>query len=528
MKKTIQQCGLITVIILLLTTFAQPVFALIDWSGNLDPNDPTTWTSSTYAYIGKTSDGTLGVNEGDTVVANRSYIGNDPCSTGEVTIDGVGSTWTNTFFIYIGNYGDGILDITDGGTVNNSNAFVAYRADSNSSVTVEGPNSLWNNTGGIYIGRGGNGTLDVNDGGEVKSNGESSIGYSDGSTGEVTVNGIGSKWTNNFSSYVGYYGDGTMNITNGGVASSSDGYISRYSGSTSDVTVDGPNSMWNITGGNGALTIGLLGNGTLEITDGGAVSNNYGYLGSNPDSTGEVNVDGPGSTWTNNKYLNVGYYGNGTLNVTGAGTVISEWDGNIGYESGSTGAVTIDGPGSTWTNNQALYVGCNGSGTLTISNGGLVSVNLALNLDTNLNGDGFINIASGGKLAKKGNANGTLAGFLALVSGTDAIRYWHSTFGNWDDITSATLNVDYTLTYLTEGDLAGYTVLTVHVPGPPDPDVHRDGVIDMLDFADFTSQWLDVNCIGPDWCGRADIDYSGDVGFSDLQILTENWLDGVE
>ena len=40
---------------------------------------------------------------------------------------------------------------------------------------------------------------------------------------------------------------------------------------------------------------------------------------------------------------------------------------------GSTGAATVDGAGSTWTNSGALYVGNSGTGTLTIRNGGGVS-----------------------------------------------------------------------------------------------------------------------------------------------------------
>ncbi len=524
MKKAIRHIGLIAVIIFLLTIFTQPVLAAIVWSGDIDPANPATWTSTTDGYIGKTLDGTLDINDGDAVTDSRGYIGSNPGATGTVTVDGIGSMWTNSGFVYVGNYGDGTLNITDGGTVSNTIAFVAYRPDSISDVTVDG--STWTNTGGIYIGRDGNGTLDVKAGGTASSNGESSIGYSLGATGSVTVDGIDSGWTNTSSLNIGYYGNGTLDVTGGGVVSSNDAYVGRYADSISDVTIDGIGSMLNINGRNGTLSIGLLGEGTMEISDGGTVSNNYGYVGSNLDSTGKVTIDGPGSMWTNNKYLRVGYYGNGTLNITGGSKVISEWDGGIGYELGSTGAVAVDGPGSTWANNDALYVGRYGSGRLTITNGGLVSVDLALNIDTDGDGDGFIYIASGGQLAKKGNAGGTLTGFLGLLTGTDAIRYWN--VSNWADITCATYGVDYSLTYLTEGELAGYTVLTVFVPGPPDPDIDRDGDVDMQDFAELALHWLDTGCTEHDWCGLADIDYSGDVGFSDLQILTEHWLEGAE
>jgi hypothetical protein len=54
-----------------------------------------------------------------------------------------------------------------------------------------------------------------------------------------------------------------------------------------------------------------------------------------------------------------------------------------------------------------------------------------------------------------------------LIYGTDDIRYWDESVGGWANIAGATAGNDYRLTYLTKGDLAGYTVLTViAVPEP--------------------------------------------------------------
>ena len=54
--------------------------------------------------------------------------------------------------------------------------------------------------------------------------------------------------------------------------------------------------------------------------------------------------------------LYVGYFGNGTLTIRNGGAV-SNGFGFIGVDSGSTGAATVDGAGSTWTNSGDLYVG---------------------------------------------------------------------------------------------------------------------------------------------------------------------------
>ena len=51
--------------------------------------------------------------------------------------------------------------------------------------------------------------------------------------------------------------------------------------------------------------------------------------------------------------------------------------GYVGYEYGSSGAVTVDGVdpngiGSRWSNNAELIVGQSGNGTLDVTNGGQV------------------------------------------------------------------------------------------------------------------------------------------------------------
>ena len=52
--------------------------------------------------------------------------------------------------------------------------------------------------------------------------------------------------------------------------------------------------------------------------------------------------------------------------------------------------VTIDGAGSTWTNRFSLYVGSNGSGTLNIANGGLVTVGTDVWIDRYSHSEGTL------------------------------------------------------------------------------------------------------------------------------------------
>ena len=90
------------------------------------------------------------------------------------------------------------------------------------------------------------------------------------------------------------------------------------------------------------LCIGDANTGTLDITNGGTVSNAGCFVGFNAGSTGAVTVDGNGSTWTNDGDLNVGFNGNGTLMIAGGGLVSNAW-GYIGRGVDSNATVTVDG-----------------------------------------------------------------------------------------------------------------------------------------------------------------------------------------
>jgi T5SS/PEP-CTERM-associated repeat protein len=231
-----------------------------------------------------------------------------------------------------------------------------------------------------------------------------------------------------------------------------------------------------------------------------------------------VAVNGAGSAWNNSGSLFVGYNGTGTLKINNGGT-ISNTDGYIGRNSTSTGTVTVDGAGSIWTNTDDLYVGFDGQGTLTISNKGLVSVKGTLSIDGNEDGASFITMASGGKLAIYGDAYDSISEFLGLVSGTDAIRYWDPTESAWANISQATENKNYTLDYLTDGALAGYTLLTF-LGTPINGDANYDGVVDVGDLGILAANY---GRTGERSWALGDFNMDGFVDVGDLGILAANY-----
>jgi T5SS/PEP-CTERM-associated repeat protein len=344
-------------------------------------------------YLGS---GSLTIRNGVAVTSSCGYLGYHSGSMGTATVDGAGSTWSSTGWVTIGEHGAGTLSVTHGGTVNACGTVIGDSSGSTGTVTVDGMGSTWTNSSSLYVGYSGNGTLSITGGGDVSnpSGFVGYIGYNPGAMGVMNVDGAGSTWTNCSDLYVGFYGSGKLAITNGGDVSNTVGHVGSAGGSSGLVTVDGAGSVWTnssdlYVGGDASYWYSG-GTGTLNITNSGTVTNTIGYVGYASGATGIVTVDGPGSKWTNRSYLYVGggspyYYagGNGTLNITNGGTVVNTI-GYIGYGSSystaPTGTVTVDGPGSTWTNRSDLYVGggispgyAAGDGTVSISNGAAVS-----------------------------------------------------------------------------------------------------------------------------------------------------------
>ena len=55
----------------------------------------------------------------------------------------------------------------------------------------------------------------------------------------------------------------------------------------------------------------------------------------------------------------------------------------------------------------------------------------------------------------------------------------------------------------------------------PNLDFHLDDVIDLKDFAIFSSHWLEESCSDPAWCEQTDVDRDGVVGITDITLFAE-------
>lgn len=360
------------------------------------------WISSNYVTtVGGATNygsgkGTLNIEDGGYVSSPISQVGDGYNTVGIVNITGDGSTWATAYTLYLGyNQGKAVVNIKDGGKLTDTDGVVNNYY---SKVNITGQNSLWQNSGKLTVV---DAKVDVESGGGITSD-RGYIGtnfYSDAAV--VNITNQGSNWQNTNGLYIGYDGNGILNISDGGVVNSNGGHV----GTKSDINTgygQDPNGIVNVTNfgsqwlNSGVLNVGYDGTGQLNITKGGFVTSTSGYVGRgagyNPvgdyyRGNGTVTVNGTSSQWQNTGSLNVGtsetwrFLSKGILNIEDGGKVTSS-TGYIGYNYG-TGIVTVTGEGSEWLNDGGIYIGYggyddDGDGTLHIQNGALATGSFAV------------------------------------------------------------------------------------------------------------------------------------------------------
>ncbi|RUU02092.1 autotransporter outer membrane beta-barrel domain-containing protein, partial [Mesorhizobium sp. USDA-HM6] len=196
----------------------------------------------------------------------------------------------------------------------------------------------------IYLG-----LVASSDGSLVISNGtlttdRAFLSWGDNSTSDGTVTGAGSSWTSG-SLVVGSFGQATLDILNGGVVTNVVGIVAGGSNAQGVVNIDGAGSTWLNTGG---LTVGNSGVGTVTVSNGGLLSDDFANIGAYSSALGTAVVTGAGSIWTNASQLTVGDQGTGFLDVFNGATA-TDVTGIVAANAGSHGTVNVSGAGSTWT-----------------------------------------------------------------------------------------------------------------------------------------------------------------------------------
>lgn len=230
--------------------------------------------------------------------------------------------------------------------------------------------------------------------------------------------------SNAFVNGTGGHTQKVFSVQNGGTAhTAGTTVLGETAGTSGEATVSGEGSRWDI---GGILSVGLSGEGRLDIADGGVVevagATGIATIGFAQDSRGEIHVVGEDSRLVSLS-LTVGSAGTGLLNIENGGNVASS-EAFVGSLDGGHGSVVIKGTDSLWTVSEGLTLGNGGTGVgeVTIESGGTLTVGedlrvragSTLKLEGGSLSTGDLDITagtfdfSGGKLAVHGTVHGNL------------------------------------------------------------------------------------------------------------------------
>ena len=163
--------------------------------------------------------------------------------------------------------------------------------------------------------------------------------------------------------------DGTLRLTGSG--NSFRGVTTN--GGRLEIINGGRLTQGNATAGD--FLLGQSAPASLLVSGGGTLSTRFTVLGSLVGGNGSATLTGNGSTWTTRAGFVVGFDGKGSVSVTNGGVLTSQVSADLGFTRGSEGTVTLSGNGSAWNFSPAqfLTVGTRGNGALRIENGARVS-----------------------------------------------------------------------------------------------------------------------------------------------------------
>lgn len=385
----------ITVGLMALWAMANPAAANVAFTGDVEPNDPLLWNSSTNGKVGWTSTGTVQIDNGSELRVADAYLGETSSGTGTVTVTGAGSKWIANNYVYVGGSGQGNLNIEAGGYVSSSRSYLGRDAGGRGEARITGVGSQWDQNAWLYVGYAGTGVVSVEDGGELKSL-YGHIGMEPGGSGHVILSGPNSRWSSSGDLFVGYHGEGRLTVSNTAYVNTRTLYadLADLAGdafiNVNGLVLDG-DLLFNASqgpyqtlpfGSGGSLVLSLYGpgnlgvgfrtNGSLLITEGVSIPSAYGYLGYLPGAAGTATVSGTGTIWSNVNDLIVGNYGRGVLRIENGGAVATRQAGVVGLSTGAVGEVTVTGSGSRWKS-QDIRIGYEGRGQVTVEAGGRVT-----------------------------------------------------------------------------------------------------------------------------------------------------------
>jgi T5SS/PEP-CTERM-associated repeat protein len=391
-------------------------------------NHPAGTTLSVFGQL--TLYGSLNLDPGSQLntYSEGTFIDSYSGSFGNGNLTLSAAQWNSNGNVVVGQHGSGAISITNGGSLlSNADITLADLQDSSGIFTISNLGTQVSTTGNVIIGNSGHGTLNIESGAKFTAPAVT-LGNTSSGNGVLSINGSGSELST-FDLILGNLGNGQIQIANGGILNSGIGTV------RGQVLVSGSGSQWNTSSA-------LLNQTSLTVEAGGRVSG-----GSSTIDGSIISVSGANSEF---EFDNLSSQQSSILVSSGGGVTVNSaylFDSSIqvvGENSYwlSSGPVTLDGSsgsslsiassGSVNTGNFSIADFVNYSGNVSVSGGGSLDVNGNLSVGAN-GGNAGVDIASGGRVsvAAGGNTWIGLNSSVVVNNGTlDAGNLFVGSFGN--------------------------------------------------------------------------------------------------
>jgi len=343
----------------------------IDNGGVLRLSTSATWSNANAINIGPFNSGTLTIQSGARVSSQYGGLaGSGSLSAGTVILTGAGSRWDISQFIQVGGNGAATLLIDQGAILSDpvGDSGGVFAPTGSAIITVQ-TGGQWINSDFLRVGSSGTTTLNITSGGQV-SDTIGDMASATGSAAVVSVSGVGSSWINSQYLSVATSGNASLTISGGGLVQSSIGFIGNTATAVGSMLVSAAGSRYIDSD---FLSVGDLGKGTLSILSAGTVSCRDLLVGDQTSGIGTLSIDGANSSMSATNNTLIGNFGHGTLSITNGAHMTGAQIGFIGEGTSGVGVASVSGAGSRWDLQNQLGVGILGTGSLTISNGAIVT-----------------------------------------------------------------------------------------------------------------------------------------------------------
>ncbi|WP_137651986.1 hypothetical protein [Escherichia albertii] len=203
-------------------------------------------------------------------------------------------------------------------------------------------NGHLNSTGtGSNVGMFGAGDIYISSGGKMTDTGTTVLGFYPSGRGIVDIKNASSSMVLQ-ALVLGYQGNGRLDISDTAKVSNGGYVVLGQSNGSIGIANVSDSGRWEA--GAQEFYVGYDGNGTLNINSAGQVIVGNAYAGVSGTGVGIVNIDGNGTKFQS-AVLTVGHSGAGTLNLVNQGELeLTGQSMTIAANSGSTGTVNIGAP----------------------------------------------------------------------------------------------------------------------------------------------------------------------------------------